>query len=208
MSQNAPEISNKMETAEPVAGRSAVPIWLIVLLGLLIYWGLNYVDDHDGAFSAQVFEPFTSYQEVAQCQPHNPEADYLALGESTFSKSCVLCHQANGAGKEGQFPPLAGSDWWNAAGPNRIVRIVLNGLGGPIRVEGGPNGPVSLNAVMAPLGGTYSDEEVGAALTYVRQQWGNHAAKITPEQVKTIRQAIKTHPGPFTPEDLQQIPVQ
>jgi DNA-binding transcriptional regulator YdaS (Cro superfamily) len=49
---------------------------------------------------------------------------------------------------------------------------------------------------------------VGAALTYVRQQWGNHAAKITPEQVKTIRQAIKTHPGPFTPEDLQQIPVQ
>jgi mono/diheme cytochrome c family protein len=208
MSQNTPPISHALEPEEPVAGPSAVPIWLVVLLGLLLYWGLNYLDGHGGSFNAQVYEPFTSYQEVVLCQPHNPEGDYLALGESVFNKSCVLCHQANGAGKEGQFPPLAGSDWLTAAGPNRMVRIVLNGLGGSIRVEGGPNGPVALNAVMAPLGGTYNDEEVGAALTYVRQQWGNKAAKITPDQVKTIRQAIKTHPGPFTPEELLQIPLQ
>jgi mono/diheme cytochrome c family protein len=207
MNQNPPETAAPVERDEPVAGPSAVPIWLILLLGLLLYWGMDYVNDHGGWFNAQVYEPFRSYEEVAQCQPHNPEGDYLALGEATFKASCIACHQANGAGKEGQFPPLAGSDWLNAAGPNRIVRIVLNGLGGSIRVEGGPNGPVTLNATMVRPG-DYNDEQVGAVLTYVRQQWGNHAAKITPEQVKTIREAIKTHPHPFTPEELLGIPVQ
>ncbi len=208
MNQNPPEPAAAVERDEPAVGPSAVPIWLILLLGLLVYWGLNYVNEHGGWFNAQVYEPFTTYAEVAQCQPHNPEGDYLALGESVFKESCILCHQANGAGKEGQFPPLAGSDWLNAPGPNRIVRIVLNGLTGPIRVEGGPNGPVGLNATMAPLGGTYTDEKVGAALTYVRQQWGNKASKITPDQVRTIREAIKAHPAPFTPDDLLKIPVQ
>jgi mono/diheme cytochrome c family protein len=207
MSQNAQQIPVNAERDEPTVGPSSVPIWLILLLGLLVYWGLNYVNDHGGWFNAQVYEPFTSYAEVAQCQPHNPEGDYLALGESLFKTSCILCHQADGAGKENQFPPLAGSDWLNAAGPNRIVRIVLNGLGGSIRVEGGPKGPVTLNATMVRPG-DYNDEQVGAVLTYVRQQWGNHAAKITPEQVKTIREAIKGHPAPFTPEELEKIPVQ
>jgi len=69
-----------------------------------------------------------------------------------FKESCALCHQTTGLGKEGQFPPLAGSDWLLASGPNRIGRIVLNGLTGPIRVEAA-GGVVGLNATMAPLGG-------------------------------------------------------
>ena len=207
MNQNPPETAAPVERDEPVAGPSAVPIWLILLLGLLLYWGMNYVNDHGGWFNAQVYEPFRSYEEVAQCHPHNPEGDYLALGEATFKASCIACHQANGAGKEGQFPPLAGSDWLLAPSATRIGRIVLRGLNGSLRVEA--NGKlVNLNAAMAPLGDSYDDEHLAAALTYVRQQWGNNAAKITPEEIKAIRAAVGSHPGPFTPDELLQIPLQ
>jgi mono/diheme cytochrome c family protein len=168
---------------------------------------MTYVDGHGGWFNPEVFAPFKSYAEVSRAQPYNPEAAYRALGEATFNRSCVLCHQTTGLGKADQFPPLAGSDWLLAAGPNRIGRIVLNGLTGPIRVEA-VNGVVSINATMAPLGGSYTDEELAAALTYVRQQWGNKGSKITPDQIKTIRAAIASHPAPFTPAELLNIPAQ
>jgi mono/diheme cytochrome c family protein len=207
MSQNAQQTSAAVEPEEPAAGSSGVPIWLILLLGLLLFWGMTYVDGHGGWFNPEVFAPFKSYAEVSRAQPYNPEAAYRALGEATFNRSCVLCHQTTGLGKADQFPPLAGSDWLLAAGPNRIGRIVLNGLTGPIRVEA-VNGVVSINATMAPLGGSYTDEELAAALTYVRQQWGNKGSKITPDQIKTIRAAIASHPAPFTPAELLNIPAQ
>lgn len=207
MSRNTPQISANAEPAEPAAGQAGVPIWLILLLGLLVYWGMIYLDGHGGWFNPEVFEPFKSYAQLSLSQPYDPERSYSALGEDTFKKSCALCHQLNGLGKPDQFPPLAGSDWLLAAGPNRIGRIVLNGLTGPLRVEAA-GGAVSLNATMAPLGGAYSDEEIGAALTYVRQQWGNKASKITPEQIKAIRGAIAGHPAPFTPDELLKIPPQ
>jgi mono/diheme cytochrome c family protein len=207
MSRNAQQTTAQAEPDEPVAGATGVPIWLILLLGLLLYWGMNYLNEHGGWFNPEVFEPFKSYAEVSLSQPYDPERSFSALGEATFKESCALCHQTTGLGKEGQFPPLAGSDWLLAPGPNRIGRIVLNGLSGPIRVEAA-NGVVSLNATMAPLGGAYNDEKVAAVLSYVRRQWGNNASKITPEQIKTVRAAITGHPAPFTPEELLKIPPQ
>jgi len=207
MNQNAPQLRADVEPEEPTAGQAGVPIWLILLLGVLVYLGMLYFDEHGGWFNREVFAPFKKYEDVSLAQPYDPEAAYYALGESVFRGSCALCHQMTGLGKAGQFPPLAGSDWLNALGPDRIGRIVLNGLSGPIQVEAA-SGVVSLNATMAPLGGSYSDEKVAAVLTYARGQWGNHASKITPEQIKAIRAAIAAHPGSFTPDELLKIPVQ
>ena len=207
MTPNIPQPNSSVEPEEPTVGMSGVPIWLILLLGLLLFCAMVYLDTHGGWFNPDVYEPFRTYADVAASQPYDPESAFRALGESTFNKSCALCHQANGLGKEGQFPPLAGSDWLLAPGPNRIGRIVLNGLSGPIRVQAA-NGVVALNATMAPLGGTYSDEELAAALSYARRQWGNNASKITPDQIKTIRAAIAGHRAPFTPDELLAIPPQ
>jgi mono/diheme cytochrome c family protein len=207
MIQPAQQTKASMERDEPTAGDAGVPVWLVLLLFLLLYWGMNYVNDRGGWFNPEVFEPYKTFADVKTSQPYDPVGAKLALGEATFAKSCVLCHQANGMGKEGQFPPLAGSDWLLGAGPNRIGRIVLNGLSGPIRVEAA-SGVVSLNASMAPLGGTYTDEELAAALTYVRQQWGNKGPEVTADQIKAIRAAITGHPAPFTPDELLKIPVQ
>jgi mono/diheme cytochrome c family protein len=207
MTPYIPQPQSSVEPEEPTVGAADVPIWLILLLGLLLFCGLVYLDAHGGWFNPEVFEPYTTYADVVRDQPYDPESAFRALGESTFSKSCALCHQANGLGKEGQFPPLAGSDWLLAPGPNRIGRIVLNGLSGPIRVQAA-NGVVALNATMAPLGGTYSDEELAAALSYARLQWGNNASKVTPDQIKAIRAAIAGHRAPFTPDELLAIPPQ
>jgi mono/diheme cytochrome c family protein len=204
MTPDSPQRAISVEAAEPVAGKAEVPIWLILLLAVLFCWGMFYVDKFGGWFNPEVFEPYTTYADVVGDQPYDPEAAFRALGDSTFNKSCALCHQASGLGQEGKFPPLAGSDWLLADGPNRIGRIVLNGLGGPIKVQAA-NGAVELNASMAPLGG-YSNEELAAALSYARQQWGNKGSKITAEQIAAIRAAIQNHPGPFTADELLAIP--
>jgi mono/diheme cytochrome c family protein len=81
-------------------------------------------------------------------------------------------------------------------------------LGGSIRVVDGSGAPHSLNGNMLPWGGTYNDEQLGAVLSYVRQAWGNNAPIIKPEEIAAIRKAVATHPAPFKPDELMQMPLQ
>lgn len=114
---------------------------------------------------------------------------------------CATCHQANGEGIAGSFPPLAGSEWvtGNAAVP---IRIVLHGVRGPLTVKGTPyNG-----AMMAyGTGQAMTDAEVAAVLTYVRTTLGNNAAAVTAEQVARERAATRARTTPWTATDLQPL---
>lgn len=122
-----------------------------------------------------------------------PTAD---AGEQVYSNVCVVCHQPNGAGMEGAFPPLAGSEV--ALGdPDVSIRIVLRGLSGEMTRNG-----VTYNGVMTPWGSQLSDEDVANVLTYVRSSWGNSADAVTAEQVAAVRTAVETHPDPFTTDEL------
>jgi mono/diheme cytochrome c family protein len=97
------------------------------------------------------------------------------------------------------YPPLAGSEW--AQGDEeRIIRIVLLGLNGPITVEG-----KEFNNVMAPLGAALKDDQIANALTYVRQEWGNKAAEVKPETVARIRAEIAGRTAPWTAAELLKI---
>ncbi|MGD1085189.1 MAG: cytochrome c [Verrucomicrobiota bacterium] len=207
MSQDQPARAANVEGPEPSVGVSTVPVWLIVAMGALVFWGSAYLDGHAGGFSREVFEPFTSQAEIASLQPYDPERAFLAKGEFVFNQTCKACHQDNGLGKPGQYPPLAGSDWLLAPSPARIGRIVLRGLGGSIRVEGA-NGTYTGNGAMTPWADVYDDEHLAAVLSYVRTQWGNNAPKIKPEDIKAIRAATASHSAPFTPDELMQIPLQ
>ncbi len=69
----------------------------------------------------------------------------MKLGEATYAKTCAACHQPTCLGLPGAFPPLAGSEWVKESDPTRIIRIVLHGVGGPIRVNG-----TLFNGVMPP----------------------------------------------------------
>src|SRR5262245_35347799 len=98
------------EATEPRARWKAVPVWLLILVLLLLYWAMLYFDQHSGWFSQEVYFPFHSTNEVVMYQPRREGPD-LGRGREVFKNVCALCHNEDGAGKPNQAPPLAGSEW-------------------------------------------------------------------------------------------------
>ena len=184
--------------AEPQAGRTAVPVWLIVLFFLLLYWGMVYFDQHSGWFNAQVYTPYRSAAELVIYQPPTGGPD-LSRGKAVYENICGLCHNNDGSGKSGQAPPFVGSEW-ALGSPNRMIRIPLAGLAGPIQVNGQP-----WNLAMPAMGAALPDDDLAAVLTYIRQSWGNKASAITPEQVKAVRAEVGNRTQPWTADQLNAI---
>ena len=117
-------------------------------------------------------------------------SDPNAKGREIFMKICAACHQRDGEGKDGVAPPLVGSEWVIAPDGGRMVRIVLNGLQGPIRVRGR-----EWNLVMPPWRNNLDDDQVAVVLSFIRSELGNnHADAVTPEFVAGIRQQPRDKP--------------
>lgn len=121
-------------------------------------------------------------------------AEQISSGKEIYMKAapggglCFSCHQPNGQGLAGQFPPLAGSDWV-MGDKEKLIKISLYGLMGPIQVNG-----VDYNGVMVPPGippGSLTDKQVADVLTYIRNDWGNSATAVTPNEVASVRANIK-----------------
>jgi len=132
--------------------------------------------------------------------------DALSRGQTVYMQVCFTCHQPTGLGLPGMFPPLGGSDWVAAKKPDRMIRMVLHGLTGPITINGKPfTTPAPL---MPPQGAALSDKQIADVLTYVRDTFGNKTSAVTPEQVAAIREAEKTRTAMWTEAELQKIPVE
>ena len=101
-------------------------------------------------------------------------------GKQVYETVCMACHQADGKGLPGAFPPLAGSDYL-AGDPGRAVGVVVNGLQGEVVVNG-----VKFNSVM-PAMVQLSDQQIADALTYAMNSWGNTAGSVTVAQVAAER---------------------
>jgi mono/diheme cytochrome c family protein len=194
---NQPITNAPASAASPAQG-ATVPIWLIVLMFLLLYWGALYFDQNGGWFNAQVYAPYHTYAELETYQPKRGGID-LARGRAVFDTICALCHGPDGAGKPGQAPPLAGSEWAQG-NPNHMIRIPLYGLSGPVTVNGQP-----WNLAMPAMGAALSPDDLAAVLTYIRQSWGNKAPAITAEQVQAVKTAVGNHPQPFTAAELNSV---
>ncbi|ARA93533.1 dehydrogenase [Rhodothermaceae bacterium RA] len=112
---------------------------------------------------------------------------------------CGTCHQLAGEGLSASgFPPLAGTRWV-LGDEERLIKLTLKGLYGPIEVLGRRyDGQVPMTA----FEGLLNDEEVAAVLTYVRNAFGNEASVISPEQVAAVRAAIRDKEGFYTPQEL------
>lgn len=129
-------------------------------------------------------------------------SDPLAKGEAIFEKTCAACHQRDGLGKEGVAPPLVGSEWVLAPGGQRLVRIVLNGLSGPVTVQGRV-----WNLPMPPWRANLDDDAIAVVLNYIRSGLGtNKAVAIKSELVGAARQEL--HPGAETSAELLELSVQ
>ena len=191
--------------AEPTSRRAASPLWAFILLGLLLYWGMVYVDAHSGGFDTRVYEPYHSFAELKAMQPVSDENPLFARGRNVY-QTCAACHQASGLGSTTvHAPPLVGAEWVLDPGPNRLIRIVLDGLKGPIEVKGQQFG----QGVMTPFRDSFSDEDIAAVLTYIRQNrdWGHNASAVTPAQVQAVREATKGRAGiNWTAQELLSVP--
>jgi mono/diheme cytochrome c family protein len=181
--------------AEPTATHSAAPIWIMVVTVVLIFFGGHYLDTHGGWFDSKVYAPYQSAEEVQNFQPQTGAAAVAAHGRKVYEAVCGVCHGVDGGGKPGQFPPLAGSEWVNAKGVNRLAHIPLEGLNGTIKVEG-----KDWNLSMAAMGVALSDEDLAAVLTYVRSSWGNKAGEVSADDVKKVRAQVSGRPATTSDE--------
>jgi nitrite reductase (NO-forming) len=106
----------------------------------------------------------------------------VSAGQSLFAGTCATCHQPDGKGLPGVFPPLAGSDYL-AKDPKRAIGIVLHGLNGKVTVNG-----QEYNSVMPPMT-QLNDDEVANILTYVLNSWGNPGGQVHADEVAAQRKA-------------------
>ena len=128
-------------------------------------------------------------------------AQAYAKGAEIYGREahCGTCHQANGMGLPAAgFPPLKDTQW--ATGdPERLIKLSMKGLFGPIEVNGTQYPGV---VPMTPFEHILKDDELAAVLTYVRNSWGNKASVITPQDVAKVRKEIKDVTGMYNPADL------
>jgi len=109
--------------------------------------------------------------------------ELMARGQAVFNANCAACHQPNGQGLAGAFPPLAGSDFLKGD-RKKVMSVALFGLTGPVKVN-----DVEYNGVM-PSQGHLPDSDLAAVLTYVFNAWGNEGAAVSVAEVAALRSEL------------------
>ena len=110
----------------------------------------------------------------------NLETGKVSEGGAIYNTYCGACHQFNGMGSPGRFPPLAGAEWVTGD-KSRLIGVILNGLSGSIKVKGAP-----YDGVM-PAHAFLKDSEIAAVLTYIRSNFGNQASPVSSNEVGALR---------------------
>ena len=150
-------------------------------------------------------------EQVAETAPQQATATTLegearqlfTAGEKIYHQPgyCVTCHQADGKGLPAAgFPPLDRTRWV-LGDEERLIKLSLNGVMGPIEVKGTK---YPGHAPMTPFGGLLDDRQLASVLTFVRNAFGNDATVITPDMVKAVRAKSRDKAGFYTPAELLQ----
>lgn len=190
------------EQSDPEDGYEPIPFWLITLFFAIIFWAGMYLAFNSGGFRADVYDS-TQVSWVGGSSGPAEAPDPMVIGRRLYTANCLACHQSTGAGVARQFPTLVESEWviptgWH--GDNHLVKVLLQGLQGPIQVKG-----ETYNNAMPPWQ-QLSDEQIASILTYIRNEWGNTAPPIPAEFVAQVRESTGPRSEPWTQPELQAIP--
>ena len=115
------------------------------------------------------------------------------LGKEIFGRDahCATCHQHNGQGVPNIYPPLVAKDNpWLSDNDERLIKIVLKGLWGPMELKGQTFDPSKGVPPMPGFGGILKDDEIAAVINYVRNSFGNKHKFVTPSQIATVRKSV------------------
>lgn len=192
----------KREKPEPQPGQEPLSMPVLLAAFVLTILGGGYLGaythvsgfkfDRSNAFAGKPQDPRPIAHGVeVQLDPFETA---MKKGATVYN-NCVGCHQPTGMGLPGINPPLAGSEWVSG-GTERIIRIALHGLIGPVSVKG-----ATFNSAMVPP--PMSDAEIANVLTYIRNTWGNQGSMVTKEMVAKVRADTAGHAGPWKSEDLE-----
>ncbi|ART79777.1 copper-containing nitrite reductase [Oceanisphaera avium] len=142
---------------------------------------------YSGKVSETVYLPEGSaVQSIPNNRPKqaaSSKEDQMLYGKRVYEANCQACHQADGKGIPGAFPPLAKSDFLNDD-PTRAIDVVVHGLKGPIKVNG-----AAFDSIMPAM--ALSDEDTANVLTYVLNTWDNNGTVVSPKEVKKRRDSGK-----------------
>jgi len=168
---------SRAETPAPV------PTWAWVLLLVVVAWSTFYIAQQWNAPDEFANSPTYSMYGNGNVTgaPSGTSANKANIGATLYRTSCASCHQANGEGIPGAFPPLAGDPVVMDEDPTRHIEIILFGMVNEA-IEG-----VEYSAAMPPFSERLSDEEVAAIVNHERTSWGNNAPTVTAEDVQNVR---------------------
>jgi len=124
------------------------------------------------------------YKKEAKVATGGAAASTELDGVALFTANCQACHQENGEGLKGAFPPLKGSSIVLSDSAELMVNIIINGYTG---LESQGYGP------MPPVGTTnnLSAAEISAIMNHEKTSWGNNAKKVTPDEIQKLMDAVK-----------------
>ena len=107
-------------------------------------------------------------------------------GAKVYNEYCSTCHQKDGKGLPNVYPPLEKSDYIKKMDKETLIREVIFGKSGKVKVNG-----KEYNGVMAPLPKKYSDSDVSDVMTYVFNMFGNRQGRVKEADVKAARKKGK-----------------
>ena len=180
------------EKEEPDEGFEPTPWWVWTASVILLFAMGFYLGRFSGSFSVVAHE--VEQPTLAGASPSKRQVK----GDVVYAGVCQACHQANGLGVAGQYPPLVGSEWL-LEDSGTPIRIVLRGLHGAITVKG-----EVYNNRMPQFHDKLADEEIGAVLTHVRSAWGNKAGGITAAEVDSLREKTEGR-APWSADELRAL---
>jgi len=160
-----------------------------------------------GTFKLGSAPPAADKRDYGPTRPlDTAEAKVYALGKEVFHRDahCATCHQPAGTGTPGIYPPLnvPGNPW--LVDDERLIKVVLKGLWGPLELGGQRLGPTNGVPPMVGFAGMLTDEEVAGVISYVRQSFGNNLPFIKPAQVAKIREKTKARSDFYMVEEIMK----
>jgi mono/diheme cytochrome c family protein len=190
------------ELADPAEGYERVPWFLWVTVATMVFWAGWYIGRRGGSFDTQTHVEYAQVGLTAGAAGDTVAkgpVDAVAEGKRIFGANCAACHQSTGLGVPGAFPPIVGSEW--VTGPEQtVVRILLHGLGGPVKVKG-----VTYNGAMPAWKESMSDDDIAHVITYIRQWSPNAAPAVTAATVASLRKEYEARTGPWTEAELKTL---
>lgn len=127
-------------------------------------------------------------------------------GAALFKSTCQTCHGAEGGGIKSLAPPLNASEWVTGD-KNKLIPLILFGLGGPVKVNGTVYKAPDYNGEMPGMGYNpdLADEDIAQVISFIRNSWNNAAPKITAKDITASRLKYKGRQKSFTIAELDKV---